>query len=266
MHKCYLFDERQQKDLPSLNNYDAIVIPGAGGPRDGQQIIESLPVWITAKLDACVSLVSSDKQTNLASPSPSLETPIVLLSAGTYHKTPVKDVNGRDVHESTAMSLYLQQKMLNPKFIYEENTSYDTVGNAYFLRAVHTDVREWHRLLVIVNEFHYPRLSLIFDWIFKLKNNSGTPAAVYQIDYLIYPDKSLPIEIESQIKHRIIRERASYESMQKRINDSNVNITSFKEFHQWMFETHDNYRSSNKTNLVLKQIKTLDCSELMETY
>ena len=46
-----------------------------------------------------------------------------------------------------------------PLFVFHLRVSLakDTIGNAYFLRATHTDPAGWRNLVVITNEFHMPR-------------------------------------------------------------------------------------------------------------
>lgn len=221
--------------------YDAIIVPGVGGPRNKNEIITSLPEWVVNKLDCVVKSYRNQLS----------DTPIVLLSAGTYHKAAVLDVNGRNVAESTAMALYLETKYINMDNVYIENLSYDTIGNAFFLRTIHTDVKEWKKLLIVVNEFHFERCKFIFDWVFSLKTNNHSHN--YTLNYwIIYDTYDHPI-----IKSRKEREQASLNKIMDKINE--LDITQLSELHYWLFHEHDLYSSSNKKNLLLKQqISDLD--------
>jgi hypothetical protein len=198
----------------------AIIIPGIGGPRNGKDPINSLPLWATDKLNIAIKVWNDDKTI-----------PIVLLSAGTCHKVGEPDINGRPIHECTAMALYLQSKGVNMKYVFEEDASYDTVGNAFFLRIIHTDLNEWFDLDVIVNEFHYLRLKCIFDWIF----GNG----LYKLNYIICKDPK-----DDVIEARKIKEAESLQTIQKIIK--HVNSKSLKDIHTWLFSEHRLYASKYK--------------------
>lgn len=225
-------------NFDNINQYifDAVVVPGAGGPRDGCNPIETLPEWVSLKLDNLVKLY--DKyQYNY---------PIILLSAGTVHKPGSLDVNGRNFNESTGMLLYLESKGINPNLLYDENSSYDTIGNGYFLRTIHTDVMKWYKLLIVVNEFHYNRLSIIFNWIFSLPNKNNSK---YQIYYLIIPDNL--VTDNQTIFARKDREYQSTMNIIENINKSNV--TNMSDLHQWIYSQHKLYSAKYKKELVLKK-------------
>jgi len=227
-------------ELPQFQDYDAIIIPGAGGPRNGLDPMNSLPEWITRKLDLLCQVYNNE-----------CLVPILLLSAGTAHKAGELDINGRNSSESISMALYLETNGINPENMIIENTSFDTVGNAYFLRTMHTDIRNWKKLLVLVNEFHEPRLKLIFDWIFHLPNLNEHQEnfAKYEIQTWVLPDSACS---DSETLHsRFLKERESYLSMQQRIND--LQLKNLSEFHAWLFREHNLYNTTNKKNLILRK-------------
>jgi hypothetical protein len=231
----------------SFDHYDAIVIPGAGGPRDGLRPAETLPEWVAMKLDCFYDRWSVERP----------KTPTVVISAGTYHKAGALDANGRNSQESTSMTLYLEKRGFDLAQLYEENSSYDTVGNAFFLRAIHTDVRRWRRLLVIVNEFHLERLKLIFDWVFSL-----APIQDYEISYAYLPDEKLGDN--PAIRARIDRERQSFEAMRDRID--RLKLTTLSELHHWLHREHDLYSATNRKNLVLKKKPVLVSDDCLRSY
>ena len=59
----------------------------------------------------------------------------------------------------------------------EENTSLDTIGNAYFLRTIHTDVVGVRRLLLITNKWHMARTLAVFEAVFALPGPPLPPGA-----------------------------------------------------------------------------------------
>jgi len=239
----------EEKEKTDFSLYDAIVIPGCGGPRDGLDPVNSLPVWVRSKLDWFARQYDGS-------------VPVVLLSAGTFHKAGSLDVNGRNIQEATGMTLYLEQHGIDPSMIYEENASYDTVGNAFYLRAMHTDVRSWHRLLVVTNEFHEPRVKLTFDWVFGLPSTEGSESP-YRLTYLAFPDDKIT-PYDRCINARRTREGESLARMQSRIGE--LDLKSLGQFHHWMFSEHDLYCAKNRKNLVLKKIEPAVDEECIKSY
>ena len=55
--------------------------------------------------------------------------------------------------------------------------SLDTIGNAFFLRTIHTDVLGVRRLLLITNKWHMARAMAIFEAVFALPAPPPTPGA-----------------------------------------------------------------------------------------
>src|SRR5215831_13344947 len=118
--------------------YDAVIVPG-GGVREGDE----LPPWVKDRFDVAIER--------------SGEAPIVCLLAGTVHRPNPLDQTGRAIFEASAGAQYLLRKGFPAERIYIELASWDTVGNAYFARTVHTDPSGWRRLLVITSEHHVAR-------------------------------------------------------------------------------------------------------------
>ncbi len=82
---------------------------------------------------------------------------MIVLSGGTPHKPNPLDARGFWVSEAASNARYLLALGVSPERVLEESFSLDTLGNAYFARAVHTDVRALCRLAVVNNGFHMPR-------------------------------------------------------------------------------------------------------------
>ena len=102
---------------------------------------------------------------------------IITLSGGTPHKPPPVDKRGFPVWEAAAAARRLIALGVPAHHILEENFSLDTVGNAYFLRAVHLDPAGFNQLLVITNNWHMPRTRAIFSHILSLPARSSGEAA-----------------------------------------------------------------------------------------
>ena len=158
--------------------YDAIVSLGGGQTRDGgvpehvlRRYVPKSPAKYTAtfsrycclcgrQLCTCRLKLAAEKHFSTGS-----RIPIVVLSAGTTHKPNPRDVRGFPVKECTSEAFALKKLGVASDHIYQESVSLDTIGNAYFLRTIHTDPVRWRRLLVITSEFHMNRTRAIFDWV-----------------------------------------------------------------------------------------------------
>jgi len=193
------------------NNIDAILVPGGGLTETGQ-----LPLWTRRRLDRALELHNDQF--------------IITLSAGTVHKPPAIDAQGFPLFECTAAANYLIEKGTDPKKILREHASYDTIGNAYFARVIHTDPRQWRRLLVITSEFHVRRTQEIFNWIFSL-DRLGRP---YEMEFMAVTDEGIGPKI---IQARIQKEQRALQN----VRQLKANIKTLKQFHEWLFVSHGAY-------------------------
>ena len=146
---------------------DAIIVLG-GGVRDGGE----LPEWALRRLNRARELHSGEF--------------LILLSAGTTYRPPPLDKHGFPIYESVAGARYLAAAGVPPDRILTETHSYDTVGNAFFARVIHTDPMVLRELVVVTSEFHMPRSKAIFDWMFSLEPNPG-----YHLSYVSVSDEGL---------------------------------------------------------------------------
>src|SRR6056297_2341497 len=102
-----------------VKKYDAILILGGG------LISKEEPKpWAKERLDEAIKSSNGKEY-------------FIVLSAGTVHKPPFLDSEGFPVFEAEVMADYLIKKGINPKKVLTENSSYDTIGNAYFSRVIH---------------------------------------------------------------------------------------------------------------------------------
>jgi uncharacterized SAM-binding protein YcdF (DUF218 family) len=184
--------------------HDAIVLPGAGVRPDG-----SVPPWIENRL-ARVLEIGGD-------------TPVVLLSAGTVHKPPPLDVRGRPVFEAWAAADWLLRHGVPASRLFIEAASWDTIGNGYFLRTMHTDPRGWRRLLVVASAFQQPRLEGIFGWVFGLPPVDPP----YELGYEVVPD----VEVSAA---RVRKEAAALATLPPLF----ARIRTLPELHHWLFTEH----------------------------
>jgi len=191
--------------------YDAVLVPG-GGVRDRGE----LPPWVEARLDKAFEYAQGSH--------------IIALTAGTTHKAPPLDDAGHPILESVAGARYLARRGYPPHLLLVETASYDTIGNAYFSRAIHTDPAGFRNLLVITSEFHMPRTEAVFRWIFHL------PPVVrpYALTFLSVPDTGMPDDVRAR---RRAKEQAGLEMLPHLI----ARHDSLASLHRWLFSKHSAY-------------------------
>jgi hypothetical protein len=186
--------------------YDLIIVPGGGVRADG-----TLPLWSKSRFDRVLEIRQNE--------------PILCLSAGTVHKR-------APLVEAVAGARYLLDNGLAPESILMENASWDTVGNAFFARTTHTDLRPWRRLLVVNSAFHMERTETIFRWVFGLAPNQG-----YDLHFDTVPDVGMP---EPDLEFRRTRERKSL----LRVESLRARISTLSELHEFLFTGHDAYSAA----------------------
>ncbi len=193
---------------PSAGHLHAIIVPAGGQAESGP------PPHVLARLDRVVTMYRM-------SPEPK---PYVITTAwGTPHKPCPRDAGGFERHEASDNARYLLSKGVPasqvrarassarapllmrtplaahvvqcpsprapPSQLLEESVSLETVGNAYFSRALHTDVRGLRRLAVVNNRFHMPRTRAVFEHVFSLPPRAGEPAAAYELQFVEVDDR-----------------------------------------------------------------------------
>jgi uncharacterized SAM-binding protein YcdF (DUF218 family) len=193
--------------------YDLIIVPGGGVSIDG-----SVPEWVRKRLDRAAELSGGD-------------IPVLCLSAATVHKPSPLDATGRPVLEAVAAARYLvDERGFPPSRVFLEFHSYDTIGNAYFARVCHTDLRPtWRRLLVVNSAFHMERTEAVFRWVFGLAPDHG-----YELGFETVPNAGMP---EEDLAFRCKREADSLEKVRR----LEQRIRSMAELHAFLFSEHDAY-------------------------
>lgn len=194
--------------------FDAILIPG-GGVRAGG----ALPSWVQRRLERAVEIYAGET--------------IVTLSAGTTHRPPPLDAEGFPILESVAAAQYLRERGIPPERLITETISYDTVGNAFFSRILHVDIRGWQKLLVIASDFHLPRVEALFNWVYRLTPAHGS----YELQYECVADPEMDAGV---LEARQQQEQRRLETIRP-ITDK---IKNLREFHHWLFTEHEAYNST----------------------
>lgn len=116
-----------------------------------------------------------------------------------------------------------------PERVWSETCSYDTIGNAYFSRVIHTDPSRLRRLHVITSQFHIRRVRLIFNWIFSCDYDR------YHLSFEATPDVGIDPD---SLRARIEKEVSSTRDLNKII----PSLRSLRDVHDYMFTKHDAYR------------------------
>jgi len=194
-----------------MSGFDAVLVPGGGLLGNGD-----LPPWVVNRLDRAMELAEGAH--------------VSALSAATPHKPLLLDAAGRPVYESTQAAHYLLRHGFPAERILTETASWDTIGNAYFARVIHTDPAGFRRLLIVNSEFHMPRTEAIFRWIFSL----DPPEPAYSLSFDAVPSAGMSEEV---LAGRRERERKSLESLAK----TRESLRSLAEVHRWLFTAHDAY-------------------------
>jgi uncharacterized SAM-binding protein YcdF (DUF218 family) len=196
-----------------MGSLEAIVIPGGGLLPDG-----NLPPWVLPRFERGLAAAAGS------------DAYVITLSAATFHKPAVLDPNGNPLFESVAGARYLMERGLAGERIVCESSSYDTIGNAYFCRVIHTDPRRLARLLIVTSAFHMPRTEAIFRWVFSLE-----PVSVpYELTFDATPDKGIDGEA---LAARYEKERAGLANLLPKTR----RYRTLADFHRWMFTEHRIY-------------------------
>jgi uncharacterized SAM-binding protein YcdF (DUF218 family) len=190
---------------------DATIIPGASVRADGE-----LPPWTLDRLERVVKHYQGEY--------------VLLLSAGTVHRPPPLDKAGFPIFESVAAGHYLLGRGIPPARIRCETCSYDTIGNAYFVRLLYVDPLGLRRLHVLVPEYHLSRIESIFTWVFGL----DVPIPPYDLTFEGTPNLGFSA---ANLQARRERERASLAAL----DGIRSRITNLRQFHEWLYTEHEVY-------------------------
>jgi hypothetical protein len=205
--------------------HDAILICCGGVTEKG-----TLPLWVKTRVETAL-LHSNGTEWFLC------------LSFGTTHKRPVLDRKGFPVTEAAAVAQALRARGIPARRILLENISLDTIGNAYFSRAVHTDIRGFRRLLVVTSAFHMDRTREVFGWVFGLRPKRG-----YRLDFAAAPDAGLDAQT---LAARLRRERQGLLQVRRLAR----RIRTMEQLHRWLFTEHEAYAVGLRPRQVVGRVK-----------
>jgi hypothetical protein len=191
--------------------YDAILIPG-GGVREGGR----LPEYVAARFDRALSLAG--------------DAFLVPLSAGTPHRPPPLDARGCPLTEARAGADHLVARGIDRSRILIEESSFDTIGNAYFSRVIHAMPRGFRRILVITSDFHMPRTEAVFRWVYGL----DAPGPTCAVDFETVPDTGIDADA---LDARLLKEQQSLDLLAPLA----ARIRTLAALHLWLFTEHDAY-------------------------
>lgn len=159
---------------------------------------------------------------------------IYCIGGGTYHKPPILNKKKFTIHESTSCSEYLISLGTNPKKIYKEWSSYDTIANGFFSFTNFILPLKLKNIIIITSKFHMDRTKLIFEWfknIFKLDSN------------LIFIEASDDNLEENIVNVRIEREKRSIYNLKNNLINK---LNTLEEVHKWFFTEHKAYCSNSE--------------------
>lgn len=205
-----------------VNPEIVLIVPGGGLTTEG-----SPTGWVHARLRKAAELYRY--HTFLGS-----SCRVVTLSGGTPHKPmPIDPKSEFQVYEGEANARCLIAEHGIPATdVLEENWSLDTIGNAYMLRMMHTDVAGWRHLVIVNNEFHMGRTRAIFQKVFSLP---PTPEP-YTLQFVEVANEGLDEDI---LKARKAREESSIATFRR----NTENFTSLRDMHKFIFSDHMAYSS-----------------------
>mmetsp|Transcript_2414 Transcript_2414/g.7530 ORF Transcript_2414/g.7530 Transcript_2414/m.7530 type:complete len:249 (-) Transcript_2414:151-897(-) len=160
---------------------------------------------------------------------------IVCNGGGTTHKPKWVDANGYAVPEAALMGKQLEAMGVRAEDIYVEGYSDDTIGNAFFARVMHIDVRpDWSRLRIITSEFQMKRTQAIYDWVFK--ELQPLPAQGREVTYDTVDD------VGAMPAHALRRRRDKEEaSLRAFVSGDLVKLTRLSQLHDFLFRRHSGY-------------------------
>lgn len=164
--------------------------------------------------------------------------PIVLNGGGTTWKPRYADENGFAIPEAALMAEHIARvDGVGSERLYLESFSDDTIGNAFFARVMHTELRpEWRDLVVITSRFQMARTQAIYRWIFEL---GPRPAArPYRLWFEAVPDDCLDPKV---LALRQAKEEASLRAFEA---GPLVRMRTLAEVHEFIFQRHSGYTAA----------------------
>jgi len=209
-------------------NMEAVVIPGGGVTENG------IPrAWVKSRLDRALDI---GKTRNIHW--------YIVLSRGTPHNPPPPDPlrsissdseSYFPVDESIASARYLVQNGVPEQQILADSWSLDTIGNAYFCKAMITYPLGIDSLLIVTNEFHMPRTKRIFEWVYSIPLVRDSELHHVNLEFESVPNDGLKGD---DLRLRQEKERSSLVSLNNTIQRIDGSPSRFAKF---IFAEHGAY-------------------------
>lgn len=187
---------------------DAIVVLAGGVNKDG-----SLPDLPKKRVERGVELFKAHKAPK-----------IIMSGKYGFWLDYYKDVPPRS--EAEAMKEYAVSLGVLEESIILEDTSKDTVGNAYFTKVNILEKNNWKKVIVVTSEFHLERTKFIFDTVLGPE---------YEIEYS-YSEDGL-----SQLERESVKQKE--EKTIKTIKDTILNVApgDSEKIGKLLFSMHPGY-------------------------
>ena len=209
---------------PAAGGYHAIIIPAGGQSSNGP------PPHVLARLERAVAIYRMS-----AEPKPF----VITTAWGTPHKPCPHDAAGFERHEASDNAKYLMSRGVDAESLLEESVSLETVGNAYFARVMHTDVRALSRLCIINNHFHMPRTQNVFRHVFSVPPRDGAPRAAYELDFVEVEDRLPKDVLEARLKKEAVAAPKFAEG-----GEWQQSTPTLRMLHEWIHMENTAYASS----------------------
>lgn len=214
-------DKVKKKIQENKNTPIQYIFVLAGGLQENGEVHE----FVKIRLDKAIELYNhySDFQ----------QCKIIVMGGGTYHKPPILNDSNYVIHESSSCALYLtQQGDVDPKDIYREWSSYDTIANGYYAYLNYIQPLNVKEFVLITSEFHMPRAKVIFDYFNDILFHSQL-----QIHFVETENNGIN---EDVLQERCERENNSKINFEKKIVNK---IRTMMDFSKWLYEEHGAYKS-----------------------
>eukprot|EP00966_Prymnesium_polylepis_P250536 5793506-Prymnesium_polylepis.1 len=226
---------------PSTGGFHAIIVPAGGQHDDGP------PAHVLARLERAVQIYRM-------APEPK---PYVITTAwGTPHKPCPHDAAGFERHEAQDNAHWLMLHGVPPDAVLEESVSLETVGNAFFARVIHTDVRSLRKLVIVNNRFHMPRARAVFEHVFRVPPRDGQPMSAYELEFVEVDDRLTPEVLE-------VRAGKERQALPKFLPGGpwQAETPHLRALHEWLYRENTAYA----TKRLREERKPLDAA-LLKSY
>lgn len=199
--------------------YDIVIVPGGGIKPD-----HSPQPWVCARLDYAANLYIQGKTKY-----------IMVLSRGTPHKAPPRTKEDIPVDEAMSSADYLiSQHQIEPKYIFLERWSFDTLGNAFAALTMHVLPRKLKKIHLVTSDWHLPRTREIFDTVFACSGASDI-----ELTYAAAQNIGLS---DNETELRLKRELESLETFRTMTKPMLKDMDSL---HKFIFEEHGCYKAGS---------------------